>query len=71
MIKVCDLSKRGKKQEYAEKIRNAYERNEQQEIRSVEEDGKVFRDTVLKCATDVCGCKRVGQGIRKGRRVVE
>ena len=66
MIKVSELNKRGKEQEYAEKARMAYERIEQQEIRSVEEEWKVFRDRVLKCATEVCGCRRVGQRIRKG-----
>ena len=44
----------------------AYETIEQQEIKSVEEECKVFTDTVLKCSTEVCGCRRVGQGIRKG-----
>ena len=44
----------------------AYERIKQQEIRSVEEEWKVFRDTELKCATEVCGCRGVGRGIRKG-----
>ena len=48
IIKVSELSKRGKEQEYMEKVRMAYERIEQQEIKSVEEEWKVFRDTVLK-----------------------
>ena len=66
VIKVSELSKRVKEQEYAEKVRMAYERIEHQEIRSVEEEWKDFRDAVLECATEVCGCRRVGQGIRKG-----
>ena len=66
LIKVSQLSKRKKEQEYAEKIKMAYERIDQQEIRSVEEKWKVYRDTLLKCATEVCGCRRVGQGITKG-----
>ena len=36
-------------------------------IKSVEEEWKKFSDAVLKCATEVCGCGRVGQGIRKRR----
>ena len=44
----------------------AYERIEHQEIRSVEEEWKEVRDAELKCATEVCGCRQVGQGIRKG-----
>ena len=43
----------------------AYEKIEQQEIRSGEEEWKVLRDTVLKCATKLCGCRQVGQRIRK------
>ena len=66
MIKVRELSKRGKEQEDAEKERMAYEKIKQQEIRCEEDEWKVFSDTMLKCATEVCGCKRVGQGIRKG-----
>ena len=45
VIKVSELSKRVKEQEYAEKVRMAYEMIEQQEIRSVEEEWKVFRDS--------------------------
>ena len=41
VIKVNKLSKRGKEQECTEKVRMAYERIEQQEIRSVEEEWKV------------------------------
>ena len=54
-----------KEQEYAEKVRRAYERIEHQEIKSVEEEWKDFRYAVLECATEVCGCRRVGQGIRQ------
>ena len=66
MIKVSELSKGGKDQEYAEKVRMAYEKIERLGIRSVEEDWKVFRDAVLKFATEVCGWRQVVQGIRKG-----
>ena len=45
----------------AEKEKKAYERIEQQEIRSLEEKWKVFKDKVLKCATEVCGCRQVEQ----------
>ena len=38
VIKVSELIKRGKEQEYAQKVRMAYERIEQQEIMSVEEE---------------------------------
>ena len=68
VIKVIELSKRGNEQEYAEKERKAYERIEQQEIRSVKEERKVFRDTVLKCSTKVCGCRRVGKGKEREAR---
>ena len=69
-LRKAKLSKRGKEQEYAEKVRMANERIEQQEIRSVEEEWKVFSDTVLKCATEMCGCRRVERD-KKGKRVVE
>ena len=39
-----------------------YERSEHQEIKSVEEEWKEFRDAVLKCETEVCGCRQVGKG---------
>ena len=61
MIKVSELSKRVKEQGYAEKERMAYERIEHQEIKSVEEEWNEFRDAVLKCATEVCECRLVGQ----------
>ena len=32
----------------------------------MDKEWKEFRDAVLKCATEVCGCRRLGQGIRKG-----
>ena len=66
VIKVSELSKRGKELDYTEKVRMTYERIKQQEIKSVGEEWKVFRETVLKCATEVCGCRRVGHWIRKG-----
>ena len=66
VIKVSELSKREKEQEYAEKVRMANERIEHQEIMGVEEKWKDLRDTVLECDTEVCGCRRVGQGTRNG-----
>ena len=66
VIKVSELIKRVKEQKYAEKVRMVYERIEHQEIRSVEEEWKEFRDAVLECATEVCGCRWVEQGIKKG-----
>ena len=55
VIKVNEVSKRGKEQKYAKNVRIAYRRIEQQKTRSVEEEWTVFRDTALKCATEVCG----------------
>ena len=40
----------------------AYERIEYQEIKSVKEEWKEFKYAMLKCATEVCGCRRVGKG---------
>ena len=37
-----------------------YERIKHQAIKRVEEEWKEFRDAVLECATEVCGCRRVG-----------
>ena len=64
-IKSSELSKRVKEQEYEEKVRMAYERIEHQEIMIVEEEWKEFRDAVLEYATEVYGCRREGQWIRK------
>ena len=38
VIKVCEMSKRVKEQEYVSKVRMAYERIEHQEIKSIEEE---------------------------------
>ena len=46
VIKVSELIKRVKEQEHVVKVRIAYERIEPQEIKSIEEEWKKFRDAV-------------------------
>ena len=65
LIKVSELSKRVNEQEYTEKVRMAYEKNERHEIRSVEDEWKELSDAVLKCATEVFVVVDGWQGIRK------
>ena len=56
-----------KEQEYVDKARIVYQRIEYQDMKSVDEEKwKEFRDAALKCASEVCGYRRVGQGITKG-----
>ena len=43
----------------------AYERTEHQEIERVDYGWKECRNAVLKCVTEVCVYRRVGQGIGK------
>ena len=46
-----------------------YEKTEHQEIKSLEEEWRELREAVLRCATEVCGCRLEGHGIRKGEAI--
>ena len=61
-----ELNKVGKEQIYQERVKIEYESVREREIGSVEEEWKLFRDTMLRTASDVCGKKKVGGYARKG-----
>ena len=66
VVKVEELNKAGKEQEYQERLKIEYERVRERENGGVEEEWKMFRDTLLSTASDVCGKKKVGGYVRKG-----
>ena len=66
VVKVEELNKAGKEQEYQERLKIEYENVREREIGGVEEEWKLFKDTLLSTASDVCGKKRMGGFMRKG-----
>ena len=44
----------------------AYERSAYQEVNNVEEEWKESIEAVSKCATEVCECRLIEKGIKKG-----
>ena len=66
VVKVEDLDKVEKQQEFQERLRVEYEEVREREVGSVEEEWELFIDKVLRSASEVCGRRRVGGGVRKG-----
>ena len=65
VVRVEEL-KGEKEVEYQEKVREIYDRVKERELGPVESAWGLFKDSVLECASDVCGNRIVGGGIRKG-----
>ena len=65
-LKLSELEKEEKIVEYQEKIERKWNEVKDQEEVGVEEEWQRFRSTVVGCAEEVCGMRRVGGGIRKG-----
>lgn len=65
-IKVCKLNDRNMEREYQERLRVEYERVCEKAAESVEVEWEWFRDSVNRCASEVCGMRRVGGTMRKG-----
>ena len=66
VVRVEELNKGEKEVEYQEKVRDIYDRVKGREFGAVESEWGLFKDSVMECATDVCGKRIVGGGIRKG-----
>ena len=66
VIRVEELNKREKEVEYHEKVRVMYDRVKERKLGAVESEWGSFKDSVMGCASDVCGKRIVGRGIRKG-----
>ena len=66
VVKVEELRKPEKKQEYQEKVRVAYERVKGRVPGEIEEEWKAVRECLVENASNVCGKRTVGGGIRKG-----
>lgn len=66
VIKVEELNKVEREQDYSEKMRVEYELVREREVGGVEEEWKMFMDNILRSAREVCGMKRVGGYVRKG-----
>ena len=65
-VRVEELSKREKELEYQERVKEIYNRVKERELGAVEDEWGLFKDSVMGCASDVCGKRVVGGGIRKG-----
>ena len=66
VVKVEELNKEEKEREYKEKMRVEYEEVRKREVGNVEEEWKMFKDSVMRNASEVCGKRRVGGFVRKG-----
>ena len=66
VVRVEELRKPEKKQEYQEKVKAAYERVKERVAGDVEEEWKSIRESLVENASVVCGKRSVGGGIRKG-----
>ena len=66
VVKVEELNKAEKEQEYQKRVKIEYERVRGREVGGVEEEWQLFRDTLSRTASEVCGKKRVGGYVRKG-----
>ena len=65
-LKVSELSKREKVEEYQERLEREWTLVRDLERVDVEEEWQRFKSAVLECTERVCGMRRVGGGVRKG-----
>ena len=65
-VKVEELHKEEKERDYQEKVKEVYEVVKESAVGTVEEEWGLFKDSIVECASDVCGKRIVGRGIRKG-----
>ena len=66
VVRVEELCKREKELEYQERVQEMYNTVKEREVGAVEGEWGLFKDSVMGCASDVCGKRIVGGGIRKG-----
>ena len=66
VVKVEELKKPENKRVYQERLKAAYDRVKERELGDSEEEWKPMKESLVKNATDICGKRYVGGGIRKG-----
>jgi len=66
VLKVSELSKKEKKDEYQRSVTEEWVVVNEESVKGVEEEWKLFYKAVQKCMKEVCGVRRVGHGIRRG-----
>ena len=66
VVRVEELCKQEKENEYQVRLKEEYGTVEEREVGTVEDEWGAFKGKVLECASDVCGKKIFGGGIRKG-----
>ena len=66
VVKVEELKKTEKKQEYQDKLKEAYDRVKEGEAGELEEEWGLMKESLVGHASDVCGKRFVGGCMRKG-----
>ena len=66
VVKVEELKKTEKKQEYQDKLKEAYDRVKEGEAGELEEEWGLMKESLVGHASDVCGKRLVGGCMRKG-----
>ena len=66
VMKVEELKKTEKKQEYQDKLKEAYDRVKEREAGELEEEWRLMKESLVGYASDVCGKRFVGGCMRRG-----
>ena len=66
VVRIRELEKVEKAAEYREKIAKEWEEVRERRRGGVEEEWELFRETVMRCAAEVCGMRKVGGTRKKG-----
>ena len=66
VVKIEELKKPEKRQEFQERVGVAYDRVKVRVTGELEEEWQVVKECLLESASEVCGKRFVGGGIRKG-----
>ena len=66
IIKVEELGKQEKMREYQRGVKEVYDSVRGRDWCGLEEEWSLFKGTIVRCSSDVCGKRVVGCGIRKG-----
>ena len=66
VVKVEELKKPEKKQEYQDKLKEAYDRVKEREAGELEEEWRLMKESLVGHASDVCGKRYVGGCMRRG-----
>ena len=66
VVKVEELKKTERKQEYQDKLKETYERVKEREAGELEEEWGLMKESFVGHASDVCGKRFVGGCMRRG-----